>query len=377
MCGIPGRRSCNARSWYGRAAARSSPRRKSTIAWKRSRRSRSRTSPSPNTRRRTTIRRATARCAGPAFPSAASSAAAMMRPWRLAAAVSASAVVVLGAPYIGQIRGAVQQALPGQYRAIVIGIIAVATVAALAAALVRIRERRLARYGLLGAALAAGALCAVVMASDDPLQNAVERFHLVQYALVAFLYYRVWQHRGDAAALVLPMCAGLVTGIFDEWLQWFVPERVGEWRDIVINTVGAGCGLLFGLASAPLRTPVVPPLVPARRLIARALAVALVAAGIFTDSVHLGYEIAEPGVGTFRSRFTAGALTAAAADRAGRWHREPPATAAGFSREDQYLTEGMWHVQRRNAAAGAGDSRIAWQENRILEIFFDPVLSLS
>jgi hypothetical protein len=45
-----------------------------------------------------------------------------------------------------------------------------------------------------------------------------------------------------------------------------------------------------------------------------------------------------------------------------------------FSREDQYLSEGLWHVQRRNEAWQRGDVAAAWRENLILEKFFAPVL---
>jgi hypothetical protein len=46
-----------------------------------------------------------------------------------------------------------------------------------------------------------------------------------------------------------------------------------------------------------------------------------------------------------------------------------------LSREDQYLSEGLWHVQRRNEAWKSGDIPTAWRENLILEKFFAPVLN--
>jgi len=45
-----------------------------------------------------------------------------------------------------------------------------------------------------------------------------------------------------------------------------------------------------------------------------------------------------------------------------------------LSREDQYLSEGLWHVQLRNEAWKNGDIATAWRENLILEKFFAPVL---
>ena len=68
-----------------------------------------------------------------------------MRP-RLVLAFVASFVVVLGAPYTGQIRGAIQDALPGQYRLIIGGVVVLAVAIAVVAALLRIREQRATRY---------------------------------------------------------------------------------------------------------------------------------------------------------------------------------------------------------------------------------------
>ena len=60
-------------------------------------------------------------------------------------------------------------------------------------------------------------------------------------------------------------------------------------------------------------------------------------------------------------------------NRAARWESSPP-PQRGFSREDHYLTEGEWHVTRRNNAVGAGEWNAAWGENVILERFYAPVL---
>src|SRR4030095_13614812 len=72
---------------------------------------------------------------------------------------------------------------------------------------------------------------------------------------------------------------------------------------------------------------------------------------------------------------TSGELDALSRDRGERWAREgPPMVLRRLSREDQYLAEGLWHVQRRNEAAGGGDALAAWRENEILERFFAPIL---
>jgi hypothetical protein len=91
--------------------------------------------------------------------------------------------------------------------------------------------------------------------------------------------------------------------------------------------------------------------------------------------VHLGYEIADPEAGTFRSIYSAGELQDLSADRARRWAVQPPAVRPPrLSREDQYMSEALWHVQARNKAWTAGDFASAWHENRILEKYFQPAL---
>jgi VanZ family protein len=290
-------------------------------------------------------------------------------------AVLASAAVVLGAPFVGQARAALQSALPGQYRTILGGIVAAAVVGAVAGAVVRIRDRRLLRYGLLAAAILVGLGFARATSTGNADVDAVEHFHFVEYGLVTLLYQRAWRHRRDVTALLLPLLAGLLTGICDEWLQWFVPARVGELRDVVLNGAAIACGLLFGVGlSPPARLSWALDRDSARPLASWAAATILAGAAFF-QAVHLGYEISGPVPIRFRSTFAPEALAAAARDRASRWTSEPPITLLRLSREDHYLEEGLWHVQRRNVANAVNDSWSAWNENVIVETYFAPVLA--
>lgn len=292
----------------------------------------------------------------------------------LAFAVAASLAVILGAPYIGQIRGRVQEALPGQYRVIVATIVIGAAIAAFVTALARIRERRLQRYLSLGAAFVIAIAYARATRTGNVDQDLVEQFHFVEYGLVTYLFYRVWRRHGERAALGLPLCAGLVVGIADEWFQWLIPSRVGELHDVFINAVAVVCGLLFSIGVHPIRRAAGIP--HERTLIAAGTAAVILAAAVFVDAVHLGHAVNDPRVGTFRSAFDAGMLSEASAERATRWRAQPPVAAAGIAREDHYLTEGQWHLQRRNEAFSGTDSWRAWHENVILETFFAPVLDL-
>jgi len=160
----------------------------------------------------------------------------------------------------------------------------------------------------------------------------------------------------------------------DEWFQWFVPIRAGEARDVGLNTVAIGCGLLFAIAIEP---PVRFRLALRRESVPRvgAWAAALVVIfGLFFQSVHLGYDVSDEEGGSFRSHSTAAGLRAESRERAEQWRTRPPIVLRRLSHEDHYLTEGLFHVQHRNEAWAAGDAFSAWRENRILETFYAPVL---
>ena len=242
------------------------------------------------------------------------------------------------------------------------------------AAVIRIRDRRALRYLSLVVALAAAALLARGLRTGDTDTDVVESFHFVEYGLVTFLFYRVWRASGDVSVFVLPVLAGLLVGALDEWLQWFVPSRVGEMRDIVLDGVAVVCGLLFSVGvSPPARFTIALHRGSAARLGAAAIAVTVVMA-LFFQSVHLGSDVRDPGIGTFRSRYTRAQLEAAARERADRWRGAPPSAPGRLSREDQYVSEGLWHVRHRNQAVAAGDAFGAWRENRILETYYAPLL---
>ena len=122
---------------------------------------------------------------------------------RLIGAIAASALVIVAAPNVGQIRGAIQSALPGQYRLIIGGTIAAAIAFALLHAIVRIRERRLLRYGLIAAAITGGTIYAWLTATGNANVDVVERFHFVEYGAITLLFYRVWNDRANVTEVLI------------------------------------------------------------------------------------------------------------------------------------------------------------------------------
>jgi VanZ family protein len=294
---------------------------------------------------------------------------------RLVLAVILSAALVAAAPFLGEARSQIRRAFPDQFSLIVNGAVGAALLVAVAIGLLRIRQWRWARYAAMAVALAVGAAYDMATGSPDPNVRAVERIHFVQFGIITLLFYRAWRDRLDFSALVMPLMAAFIAGVAEEAYQWFIPARVGELRDVWLNGVAIGCGLLFAAGLEP-PAPFTAGWKPgSRRRTARLFALAVVALAAFVHTVHLGREIRDPEIGVFDTRFTVEELAEAASDRAARWRTDPPLVRPPrLSREDQYTTEGLQHVQARNAAWTAGDYKAAWRENLILEKYFQPVL---
>ena len=293
---------------------------------------------------------------------------------RFAVAVVAAAALILSAPFVSRFRNYLRGTFPDHYL-LILGIIVGGSIAlAIAAALVRIRDRRPLRFAAIAAALVIGTTYSLLTSSPDPHVAAVERFHFVQYGLMTFLFYRAWRPLGDAGVLVLPVLAAMLTGTIEEWFQWFIPGRVGAMADVFLNWVAIASGLLFSIG-------IDPPSRIASRLGRRSLRHSGVAAALFVivfamffDSVHLGHRIDDPRIGSFMSIYTADELQSHARERAARWKVHPPIDKTRLAREDQYRTEGIQHVQERNRAWDAGNFETAWRENLILETYYAPVL---
>lgn len=288
----------------------------------------------------------------------------------LGPALAASLVVLGSAPAIGQIRGAIQSAFPDHYRLILGAVVASAIGAGVLYAIATVREQRMRRFGLMGLAIVAGAIYSWATATGSPNVDAVERFHFVEYGFLTLLYFRVWRDRPAPVAIALAFLAVVMVGTLDEFIQWFVPLRVGEWHDVLLNSVSIACGLVFASAMHQ-RMPSHGSRSGGQSLGAMLTAATLLFAA-FLYFVHGGTEIHDPSIGAFRSRYTADELLANAADRAERWRTQPLTTLRRYSREDQYMSEGLWHIQARNEAEA--DPLTQWRENLILEKYFAPVL---
>lgn len=298
-----------------------------------------------------------------------------MNTGRFVIACIVAAIVVLWAPYVSEIRRWIRMQFPGQFVLVVGGAIATMIGVALLAALVRIRERRLLRYGAIAAAVVLAVAYSIRFSTGRPESDVVEHFHFVQFGIVTLLFYRAWRPLDDASMFVLPVLAGLIVGTVEEWFQWFIPVRVGEMRDIFLNLAAITSGLLFSVAIDPPTGFTRTLHAGSLRRIGGLAALVVLAIAAFFHTVHLGYEIRDDEIGTFRSRYTAPQLAELAADRTVQWASNPPPLVnPRLAREDQYLTEAMEHAMWRNKRWDAGDIPAAWYENRILEKYYAPAL---
>lgn len=299
-------------------------------------------------------------------------------PWRRwLPALTLSVAVVALAPFLGVLRAWVRHAFGlGYLQWVTVGL-AVAAAVALLWALLRIRERRALRYGLL--VVAGGLVVLQVLGwSTGTLEaDVLERIHLLEYGLLAVLFERAFRPRHPGRLLpVLALAAVALVGLADEGVQWLTPVRTGDGRDVLLNVWAGVVGLLFGAALWPpaglLRRPG-----PGTRRLACALgAVVVLAAAAFYDAAHLGHEIRDPRAGVFLSWHAPEELLAAAEDRALRWAEGGPPPQRPVALEDRFFTEAGWHARARNDAVRGDRLAMAWRENRILERWYAPYLDL-
>jgi hypothetical protein len=294
------------------------------------------------------------------------------RGW-LAAACIVSLALILAAPFIGQLRGVIREAAGERFVVLMAIVVGGGAGLAVIYAVARIRSRRTARYAALAAAIAIGVVYAWAARTGNAEVDAVERFHFIEYGVITILFYRAWRPSSDGSLIILPFLAGLLVSTLEEWLQWFIPARVGELHDVLLNFVAIGCGMLFSLGLDPPEQPTLALKPASRRRVAVLSAIAVMVLGCFIHSVHLGYEIRDAEAGVFRSRYTDEQLAALGADRAIAWKSNPPLTWSRLSREDQYLSEGLTHVEERNEM-WQRNALAARHENLILEKYYAPVL---
>jgi len=72
-----------------------------------------------------------------------------------------------------------------------------------------------------------------------------ERFHFLQYGLLGYLIYALFFNRRRLPE-VPALCLVAFIGGSDELVQYFLPSRVGDMRDVVMNAVAGLSGVAVG-----------------------------------------------------------------------------------------------------------------------------------
>lgn len=297
--------------------------------------------------------------------------------------IAATVAILAVAPVIREVQALIFRLLPERGVAVLTAGLVLLLLGLLLFALCRIRDRRGWRWGGLAVVLVLLYL-QVRGFSQDALAldlraqvNVSERMHIAEYGLLAILLVRAFRPIGGAPALLLPLMWVIVAGTLDEWVQWLVPTRTGEIRDVAMNVVAGATGILFAVCL----WPPAPPREPAGaargpwRAVARGAALAVAVIGGFIAVAHLGYEIDDPEAGRFRSWHSPAELRAAAAERAVRWNvPDPPTGQEIWALQDPYLEEAARHAQHRNESLMSGNLVLAWHANRILERYYAPYL---
>ena len=297
---------------------------------------------------------------------------------RFAAPALIALWIVGSAPFLGRLTQWVREELDRSLLVIVPTILFWIAAAAFVVWVVRsARQLRWSNY----AALAVGALWAAAQATalarGRPEESALERMHLVLYGLVALLLYRALLRAGRAALVAAVFAAVLASlvGVADEFVQWLVWPRVGDFYDCVLNASAGGCGVVFGagLFGFDTRAPA-----PAERRTIAAVWVVLVVASVgLADLTNLGHRVTDPELGSFRSHYSADRLERLNENRRDRWATKlPPVDFQPWHIEDHFLSEAAWHVQARNEAYEAEDWSTAAAEEAILNRYYPAVLEL-
>ena len=73
----------------------------------------------------------------------------------------------------------------------------------------------------------------------------VERIHFIEYAVLGLLISRAVGVR-TLHGIISTGCLVTLIGAVDEIIQWFLPNRVGDMRDVFMNSVGGLSGLWLG-----------------------------------------------------------------------------------------------------------------------------------
>ncbi len=78
------------------------------------------------------------------------------------------------------------------------------------------------------------------------LDRPEERVHFLQYAVLGIMIFKLFSPASSINRLILSSTAVLLVGAIDETIQWFLPNRVGDLKDVALNFIGGVLGVCIG-----------------------------------------------------------------------------------------------------------------------------------
>jgi hypothetical protein len=105
----------------------------------------------------------------------------------------------------------------------------------------RVRTRSWKPY----AALALIAVAYVYLLKEYTLFPA-ERLHLIEYGLVGYFLFKALRlDLKEEKAYIVSLVLTVLVGVVDECIQWILPQRFFELKDVQLNAICGGLGLLL------------------------------------------------------------------------------------------------------------------------------------
>ena len=165
---------------------------------------------------------------------------------RWLAVVAWIAVIYTTIPFVRSLR----EYFVARWPAELIGIGVILVVVAVCAAGLVLLWRRRPRLPVTDAALLIAIAAVLVIWIWRLMGQPEETVHFLEYGVLGVLLYRALStHIHDGSVFAAGALIGILVGIFDEIIQWFVPGRYWDYRDIVLN---GGASILVQIAISRL-----------------------------------------------------------------------------------------------------------------------------
>ena len=205
---------------------------------------------------------------------------------------------------------------------------------------------------------------------------AGEKIHFLEYGFLGLLLCKTLSYRiKDRSAYWLALLIVYLIGMTDEGIQWALPSRVGEYRDIWMNITSGGLAILSVFLVIRPRAFHGHARLSSLRPVCYTLAAAMVYTGVFLQFVHgFGHKIFMPDSGTeFVSSFSERELLGLDRRIIQRYESEP-AEDIPYLDMEQYNYEARRHHELRNKFDRNQQYFESYCEQEILKTYYRSTL---